>query len=170
MFAQLTHKISGIPIPAASWYEPPQPPHMSEGRVRVLFYPQSDAVAAHQATTSSGDSGSVGWQALRWLVGAESAGNAALSSPPTEHASLREVWWDATDPVLLMLSGAEPIEDADEKAPQLLRLPPSAMAAPWTWVEGIDFRGNKRRHRISPRSLACILSCTHACGGGGKKL
>lgn len=153
----------GVPIPGASWYEPARPPELPEDRWRVLFYPTSDAAqeadSGNPGGAGGGGAGALAWRLLRRL--ATSSENDREADPAG--AALEEtssVSWYAADPVLGRGEG----EGSGDERDDLIRMPPSALSSTWTWVEGIDFRGNKRRYRASPRSLACVLSCLHTCG------
>lgn len=158
----------GVPIPGAAWYEVPSEigtKPQRKGRPRVLFYPTSDAVRAQQAGSGSGGITRI-FSTLFSAARSSSpdSGNKLPRTPDTEGA--KPVSWLAIDPVV---AGKGPDDGASPPSPPVLQLPDSAVRQPWTWVEGLDYRGDRRRLRVSPRSLACIISCTTACGSGGNE-
>ena len=170
----------GVPIPGAAWFEGtgPRSPELRP-KVRVLFYPSSDA-EQDQEQPASVASGVLNLLFSAWSSSSSSSkehvDDVQETPPSSSQASsqdsgplailapvlvgkTREIAWYASDPVLqpdrtALLQGRCPI----------LRLPRQAVRKDWTWVEGVDYRGGRRRYRVSPRSLACILSCKHACG------
>ena len=127
----------GVPLPGAAWYEPAHPPEIAKARTRVLFYPSIDS-----PVTSSR-----AWKALQWMSSGSASSSELLESGTDQEAMIS---WLASDPVL-------------GPSHEILQLPAGAAQRDWTWVEGTDYRGQKRRHRASPRSLACVVHCLHVC-------
>ena len=127
----------GVPLPGAAWYEPAHPPEIAKARTRVLFYPSIDS-----PVTSSR-----AWKALQWMSSGSASSSELLESGTDQEAMIS---WEASDPVL-------------GPSQEILQLPAGAAQRDWTWVEGTDYRGQKRRHRASPRSLACVVHCLHVC-------
>ncbi len=127
----------GVPMPGAAWYEPAHPPEIAKARTRVLFYPSIDS-----PVTSSR-----AWKALQWMSSGSASSSELLESGTGEETLIS---WVASDPVL-------------GSSHEILQLPMGAAQRDWTWVEGTDYRGQKRRHRASPRSLACVVHCLHVC-------
>jgi len=154
----------GVPINGAAWYEAGGP----KGKVRVLFYPESDAV---QRSTSRSDVGGIAGVFVSLFSKTPS------SWSDRNKDALHQIEWRHADPVLNPLLYHEKKKkqqqqqqqqpklelDHTKHGPDILRLPMEATQRAWTWVEGIDYRGQRRRYRVSPRSLACIQSCNRAC-------
>lgn len=158
----------GVPVNGAAWYEA-----RPKGKVRVLFYPESDAVLQQQSASGSDLSG---------IAGVFVSLFSKAPPPDTGKDTSHQIEWRHADPVLNPLlyhqkeKQAPTIEkgkkekeppklelDHTKHGPDILRLPAEATRQPWTWVEGIDYRGQRRRYRVSARSLACIQSCNRAC-------
>jgi len=139
-----------------------------KGRARVLFYPKSDAVEAQQRQNGDDVSGT-----LVHIFTSLFSSPAATTTPqhgvveqdgsPTNADDELQVSWLHADPVL------SPKIDTKGEQNTVLRLPTRALHQPWTWVEGIDYRGDRRRYRVAPRSLACVMTCTHTCGSSRSK-
>lgn len=182
----------GVPIPGAAWFERggTRAAPGSKDRVRVLFYPTSDAQREDEEslTPTLGMhvlSSLVSWMTQRTANDDDGNNNdnnsgadktnlgsppgrrsTAVTSSPVLRGKTREIVWYGADPVLQPLTGKSSGHWPSREGQQLLRLPTRAVREDWTWVGGIDYRGDHRRYPVSPQNLACILSCTTACSGG----
>lgn len=150
----------GVPINGAGWYEPAA---KSRGKVRVLFYPKSDAQTAEAKQGWTHVFPSIVrtiWSGSRkeTNIDPQETGGEGTAAP---------LEWRHADPVFNPLVARESTDEdqaTTASRDDILHLPPAAMDQDWTWVEGIDYRGKRRRYPVSPRSLACVQSCNRACG------
>jgi len=159
----------GVPIPGAAWTE------MGK-KTRVLFHIrlpnwlyESGGEAQRRESKTAGDSGSGGGsavvqEALSWFEGLSNIAGMGASVPgagqrPDSRTKTMVV--QTVDPVFLDIYGRPWLESY---TPHIHKIPHTTHHLDsWTWVEGLDFRGQRQRLRVSPTSLSCILSCSQAC-------
>lgn len=153
----------GVPIPGAAWTEisGSSATTGAKYKTKVLFYPilpewlelddNDDQLSSSTPSPLPGDAG-----LLDSLSKAASNAASALGEFITTSASSGTR--GAEERISMAVSAYDPVFGGGD----IHRLGYDPLV-PVSWVEGIDFRGQRQRLRVSPASLACLVSCVRAC-------